>query len=61
MAELPTNKELKFTSARGIVSLVVCGETRETYIVCTPEELHAARAAGREPQVVGFRKADVVK
>ncbi len=61
MAELIQNKELKFQSARGIVSLVVCRETRETYIVCTPEELSAARAEGREPQVVGFRKTDVVK
>jgi hypothetical protein len=61
MAEISKNKELKFTSARGIVSLIVRGETRETYIVCTAEELKASREAGREPQVLGFRKADVVK
>ncbi len=61
MPEVEHPQLLKFSSARGVVSLVVCGETDDAYIVCAPEEYKAAREAGREPLVLGFPKADVVQ
>ena len=60
MSEMTVDKELKFRSARGVVNLVVRGETGDTYIVCTHEELKRAQAERREPRVLGFRKTDVV-
>jgi hypothetical protein len=61
MREVTSIEILTFKSARGLVSLVVVGETTETYIVCTLEEFERARAAGEAPRVLGFRKADAVR
>ena len=51
----------RFDSARGIVTLVVLGETKDVYLVCSPEEHDAARREGRSPRLIGFRRSDVVK
>ncbi len=49
-----------FASARGVVNLVILGETDKTYVVCSPEEYRRAQREGREPCRVGFRKSDEV-
>jgi len=54
------NQPVKLRSSQGIIDRVVVADLGEILLVCTPDELARARAKGREPKTIGFKRSDMI-
>ena len=55
------NKVITLSSSRGHIRRVVVDDLGDVVRVCREEEYLASKKERREPVVVGFKKADIVK